>query len=81
VPEEVCRTTDSSGDEQVGATDNVGEALEVGEARGSSTASVVAKPYLRGPSTPWASASSPMPSDSPLGGQVTNFRFNHSYFI
>lgn len=50
VPEEVCRTTDSSGDDQVGATDDEGDALEVGETGGSSTASAAAKPYLRGPS-------------------------------
>jgi hypothetical protein len=50
VPEEVCRTTDSSGDDQVGATDDEGDALEVGVAEGGSTASAAAKLYLRGPS-------------------------------
>ena len=50
VPEEVCRTMDSSGDDQVGATDDDGDALEVGVAEGGSTASAAAKPYLRGPS-------------------------------
>jgi hypothetical protein len=66
VPEEVCRTTDSSGDDQVGAThdegdaledgegdaleDGEGDALEDGETAGGSTATAAAKPYLRGPS-------------------------------
>jgi hypothetical protein len=58
VPEEVCRTTDSSGDDQVGATDDEGDALEDGEGdaledgetAGGSTATAAAKPYLRGPS-------------------------------
>ena len=55
VPEE-RRTTDSSEDEQVLATDEVratdseGEAQEGGEAGSSSTASAAASPYLRGPS-------------------------------
>ena len=50
------RTTDSSEDEQVLATDEVwatdseGEAQEGGEAGSSSTASAAASPYLRGPS-------------------------------
>jgi len=56
VPEEERRTTDSSEDEQVLATDEVratdseGEAQEGGEAGSSSTASAAASPYLRGPS-------------------------------
>ena len=50
VPEEVCRTTDSSGDDQVGATDDEGDTLEDGETAGVSTATAAANPYLRGPS-------------------------------
>jgi hypothetical protein len=46
--EEERRTSDSSEDEQVWATDDEGDAQEGGEARGSSI--VAAKPYLRGPS-------------------------------
>jgi hypothetical protein len=47
VPEEDRHTSD---DNQVRATDDEGEAHEGGEAGGSSTASTMARVYLRGPS-------------------------------
>jgi hypothetical protein len=50
VPEEDHRTSDSSDDDQVWATDDEGEAHEGGEAGGRSTASAMARVYLRGPS-------------------------------
>ena len=86
VPEE-RRTTDSSEDEQVLATDEVRATDSEGEAQGAARPEVVPLPLLRlaptceVPQNSLASASSPTPSDPPPGGQVTNFRFNHSYFI
>jgi hypothetical protein len=50
VPEEDRRTSDSSDDNHVRATDDEGEAHEGGKAGGSSTASAMARVYLRGPS-------------------------------
>ena len=86
VPEEERRTPDSSDEEElVRQTDDKGDkAQQGGEAGGiaGSDSSSMARIYLRRPSKLPGPPLLPLrPVICPPRGQVSNFRFYHSYFI